>query len=462
MSRPLIVPAVAFALALPACIINTSSDDEAESSTSNADTTTTNTTPPTTTTVSDTTVTDTTVDTTIADSTDTSATDDSTGDTAGDVSPGLVYVAFRNLEGGDDGILLVDLDPQSPAFGTIIQRVDIGTGVLPHHLYWNRDHTRLYATALGGERLYEIHLTAGEMPGIDNIEALDVGDNVVAEDIYFTEDGSRFYVTFMGGQGAAVDGSVGVFDATTNALTNTILAPMGAPNDPFVIWPHGISASEEMGFLVVTQTVAPDMSGAGNTITTIDLATDTPIETFLVSTADDVFNVPVEVLALREGLDPYMLVTTLGTGDIWIAPYDMDGPGEFTQAVVGADTEIGSALEMYVRENSKGVRELFVSFGTPGLVNVYGLDMLPELPLLRTLDAAAGSHHIVFFESSDGTELAVIENNLLNLDGLNAGTLTIRDVNDNTLAGEIDLPTSDGLMVESIESAFGTGYLLHH
>ncbi len=396
--------------------------------------------------------------------TDSTADDESTGDTGGELSPGLVFVAFRNLEGGQDGLLLVDLDPQSAQFGEILQRVDMGMGVLPHHLYFNHDKTRLYTTSLAGAGLYEVLLTDAAAPEISEIQAIDVGDNIVGEDMYFLDDGSKYFVTFMGGQGAPQDGSVGVFDGSTNELLETISAApsMGMDDQPFILWPHGVSANEELGVLAVTSTVAPDNSGAGNTITTIDIATHTPLDTYLVSTGAMDFNVPVEVLMLRDGLEPFVLVTALGTGDVWIAPYDEQGFGEFSQAIVGADESLGTALEFYVRDGAGAAKELYISFGTPGVVNVYGLDNLPELPLLRTLEAGPGSHHVVFFESSDGTDVAAIQNNLLNLDGLNAGTITLRDAQSGDLLGEIDLPTSDGLMVESIESAFGTGYLLHH
>src|SRR5688572_32532528 len=140
-------------------------------------------------------------------------------------SSGLMLVDYRNLDGGKDGVTLIDLDPESKQFGKIIQQRPIGQGVLPHHLYFNRDQSKLYNTALGGSYLYEIALKkdANGMPHIGQITTIDTLGNIVGEDVYFTQDGSRFYMTFLGGRGGEKDGSIGVFDAQTNELLETIV-----------------------------------------------------------------------------------------------------------------------------------------------------------------------------------------------------------------------------------------------
>lgn len=320
-------------------------------------------------------------------------------------SPSLTFVGFTDLNGGADGVALIDLDPDSEHFGEIIQRDDISPGVVPHHLYFNRDESRLYTTALGGDRLYEIILVrdANGVPAISEIVPIDAGDNIVGEDMYFTEDGSRFYMTFMGGQSGDKDGSVGVFDAQTNELLKTISAPV--PDDPaggkpFILWPHGISANEALGVLMVTSTNHPDLqSGAGNTVTAIDLATDEPVSTHLVAERWDDLSAPVEVLLLRDDLPPFALATTVNGSDIWVAPYDeaTQSYREFTKQVAGAEAGLGVALEFYIHTNQAGEKDLYVSFAHPGVVNVYSLDSLPALPLKRTLLAEAGAHHMLFF-----------------------------------------------------------------
>jgi len=98
---------------------------------------------------------------------------------AADASPssGLTFVDYRHLNGGADGVALIDLDPESADFGKIIQQVEMGEGVLPHHLYFNRDESKLYNTALAGERLYELSLERDEngVPTITGVTPIDVG-----------------------------------------------------------------------------------------------------------------------------------------------------------------------------------------------------------------------------------------------------------------------------------------------
>jgi hypothetical protein len=384
-------------------------------------------------------------------------------------NPGLFFVDYRHLNGGKDGVALVDLNPESKHFGKLLQRKDIGKGVLPHHLYFNNDESRLYTTALGGSMLYELILDKGRdgVPRITRVVPIDTGGNRVGEDIYFTRDGSRFYMTFMGGKGGANDGTVGVFDAHTNKLIETIqaLPDEANPAKPFIKHAHGISANEDLGILMVTSTVNPDLvSEVGNTVTAIDMATNDVRSTHLVADSPEDLSQPVEVLLTRDDLPPFALVTTVNGGDVWVAPYDAETKsfGTFVKQVDGGAQGLGVALELYIHTDHHGAKELYVSFGLPGIVNVYSLDRLPELPLKRTLHAAAGAHHMAFFETESGRELVVVQNNLLNAPGLNAGTLQVLDTHTGELVGTVDLPKEYGLMPESIESALGHGADLHH
>lgn len=385
-------------------------------------------------------------------------------------NPGLFFVDYRHLNGGKDGVALIDLNPESATFGQILQKTEIGDGVLPHHLYFDSEERRLYTTALGGANLYELILDRGRdgVPTITRVVPIDTGGNLVGEDMYFTRDNSRYYVTFMGGQGNEKGGSVGVFDARTNRLIETIQAPVpegSASGKPFIMHPHGISANEAIGKLMVTSTNDPvAVRTVGNTVTEIDLATNQVVKTHLVAEGPDDLSLPVEVLLLRDDLPPFALVTTVNGGDIWVAPYDKSAGsfGAFVKQVDGSDQGLGVALEFYIHRDHHGEKELYVSFGVPGVINVYSLNALPALPLKRTLRAAPGTHHMAFFQTASGRELVVAQNNLLNLDNLNAGSLMVLDSHTGEVLGVVAMAAQHGLMPESIESAFGHGADTHH
>lgn len=385
-------------------------------------------------------------------------------------SPGLIFVAYRNLRGGADGVALIDLDPESGHFGKIIQRRNIARGVIPHHLYFNRDQSRLYSTALSGSNLYEIMLDRGAdgLPRMAQVKEVDTGGNLVGEDMYFTEDGSRFYMTFMGGDGSVTGGSVGVFDAHSNELIEIVSARVPAdPSSgaPFIMYPHGISANEELGILMITSTIHADLStGVGNTVTAIDLETNELLETYLVADSWDDLSSPVEVILLRDELPRYALVNTMLGGDIWIAAYDEECERfeSFDKILEGEDSGLSWPLEFYIHESHEGEHELYVSFASPGVINVYSLDELPALPLKRTLPADAGAHHMSFFETESGREVVAVQNNLLAIDGLDAGTLMVVDIHTGEVLGTLDLAGEHGMLPESIESAHGHGHDYHH
>ncbi|MEX2535558.1 MAG: hypothetical protein WD273_08145 [Trueperaceae bacterium] len=384
--------------------------------------------------------------------------------------PGLIFVDYRNMGNGPDGLALIDLDPESERFGEIVQNVEMGVGVLPHHLYFNHDQSRVYNTALGGAHLYEILLEydRGGTPTITSVEPIDTGDNIVGEDLYFTRDGSRFYMTFLGGLGGDQGGSVGVFDARSNELITSIAASIPedpASGQPFIMYPHGISANEDLGLLMVTSTIHPDLTtGVGNTVTTIDFETDEAIATHLVGASYDETTAPVEVLMLRDGLPPYALTTAMLGGDIWVAAYDENAQsyGEFQKAIEGDDFGVAWPLKLYIHTGRQDEAELYVSFASPGVVHVYGLENLPELTLKRTLPAAAGAHHLVFFTTASGREVMVVQNNLLNLDEFNEGSLMVVDIHTGEVLATLHLPAEHGLMPESIESAYGHGHDYRH
>jgi hypothetical protein len=384
--------------------------------------------------------------------------------------PGLFFVDYRSVNGGKDGVALMDLDPTSLLFGTIVDRQDIGTDVLPHHLYFNRDEDRLYTTALGGSFLYELDVRWNLLgqPSIAGFVPINTHGNTVGEDMYFTRDESRYYVTFMGGDGSVQGGSVGVFDADDNSLLDVIVAPKPADPtsiEPYIMYPHGISANEDVGRIMVTSTIHPDLTtGVGNAVTSIDISTNEPVQTYLAADSPGDLSAPVEVLILRDDLPPFALTTTMLGGDIWISAYDpaTGEYGQFTKAIEGDDSGISWALEFYVHENHHGEKELYVSFAAPGVVNVYSLDDLPNLTLERSFNAGAGAHHMAFFHTLLGREVVAVQNNLLNLDGLNAGTITVHDSDTGQLLGTVDMRSRYGLMPESIEWAYGHGHDYHH
>lgn len=374
----------------------------------------------------------------------------------------LFFIDYRHLAGGSDGIAVMELDPESPDFGKILSKTELGKGVLPHHLYFNRDEKKLFTTALGGSFLYELKMEWNQegYPVIYNVTPINTGGNTVGEDIFFTKSG-QYWVTFMGGQGGVKDGSVGVFNAHNNQLVKTISASIDENPDKFIMYPHGISINEDKKLAMVTSTIHPDLaSGIGNTCTLIDMNNYEIIKTYRVADSSNDLSSPVEVLLLRNEFPPYALANTMIGGDIWMAAYNNESKtyDQFKRILKGSSLGLGWALEFYIAED----KLLYVSFGQPGKILVFDLAHLPELRLVKTLPANKGAHHMAFFKTKSGRSVVAVQNNLLNLPELNSGTIDVVDVNTGQKLGSVDMRNQYQLLPESIEGTLGKAHYMHH
>ena len=48
-----------------------------------------------------------------------------------------------------EGIAIMEIDPSSPDFGKILMDVPLPSDLVAHHIFFNRDRTKAYITALG-------------------------------------------------------------------------------------------------------------------------------------------------------------------------------------------------------------------------------------------------------------------------------------------------------------------------
>ncbi len=414
----------------------------------------------------------------------------SSADAQRNVEESLAVVLLRGLPtlGTVHSVAIVNLEPEAPTFGTILQEVELPDLALPmHHLYYSPTG-RLYSTGLDPKcSLAEVGLSrnAEGTAVINGVECLDTGGQQVGEDIiWHTVNGKEhMFVTFMGGTGVeqADGGSVGVFDPQSNAVIKIIQARKSAvaKDAPYIMYPHGISAYQDR--LVVTSTIHPDLAtGVGNAITVIDLNTLEPIQNIVVEAAKPVGfpSSPVELLFVRPsivpGAAPAVLVNTMFGFETWKIPYH-EADKTFGAPVAeydGAAAGTGVPLEFY-----GNATELFVSHALPGIVKRYQLSSLPDLVSSGAdIKAEAGAHHMIFYTTASGREVIAVQNNLLNLGNAADGDPTdvdfIAKVNDHSVTVH-DLQSGERLArvsfkeryqkgVENIEALFGSGFVHHH
>lgn len=71
-----------------------------------------------------------------------------------------------------EGIAIMDIDPESRNFGKILMEIPLPSDLVAHHIFFNRDRSKAYVTALGKSLLHVVNLR--EFPY--RLRAIDVPD----------------------------------------------------------------------------------------------------------------------------------------------------------------------------------------------------------------------------------------------------------------------------------------------
>ena len=353
-----------------------------------------------------------------------------------DLKPITALINYRTIDETRlmDGLAIIDLNPYSETFGDILQDVPVGEGVMMHHPFYNYDKSKIYNTALMGERLYSVNIHDNK---IFEISPIDTGSCIVGEDMIFSQNGEKFYLTCMGSD------NVLVFDAKTDTIIDEIFASQDENPDAFTKYPHGISANEEIDRMIVTQTVSPALDDPQSSVTIIEFSTGKVLSTIELTKSAEIPSAPVEVLFHPDV--PLAYVSGMLDSTIWVLDWN-ETTKSFEPTLVDDGTEREHSWPLDLNIGPKG--NLYVSFAVPGVVNEYNLENPKQPELLRTLPAQPGAHHTLF--SEDGKYMFV-QNNLLNLDGLNSGTISVVDLTSGNLIATIDDLLDNGMMIESVD-----------
>jgi DNA-binding beta-propeller fold protein YncE len=237
--------------------------------------------------------------------------------------------------------------------------------------------------------------------------------------------------------------NVMVFDAKTDQIIDEIFTSQEENPNAFTKYPHGISADEKIDRMIITQTVSPALDDPQSSVTVVEFSTGKVLSTIELAKNAETPSAPVEVLFHPEESIAY--VSGMLDGTIWVLVWDEETES-FEPKLVddGAVREHSWPLDLNI--GPKG--NLYVSFALPGVVNEYSLESPEQPELLRTLPAQSGAHHVLFSEDS---KYMFVQNNLLNLDGLNSGTISVIDFNSGNLVATIDNLVEQGMMIESLD-----------
>jgi DNA-binding beta-propeller fold protein YncE len=317
-----------------------------------------------------------------------------------------------------EGIAIIDVDTASAAFGKIVTDIPLPADLVAHHIFYNKDLTKAYVTALGKSELHVIDMRKQpytpvrvETPGCS-----------VLEDVVFSEDNKTFYVSCMGTQ------NVMVGDAVADRPLRTI-----ALDKPY---PHGVVIQEKIDRLLATSTVrATDLGDAGEAISVVELSTGKSLRSIKVSNkASPAGDAPVEVLFVPGSNPAAAYVTNMYGGTLWILRWnaqkkDFDASQVFDFATVAS----GVPLEIYF--NGKADR-LYVTTAKPGHLHIFDVSGSVEQPkLIKSIPIAEGSHHVAI---TPDEHYAFVQNALLNLPGMSDGSVTVVDLRKQEVVKSMD------------------------
>jgi hypothetical protein len=222
--------------------------------------------------------------------------------------------AFRSPVPGQtrqEGIAIIDVNPASPNFKKIVETIPLPPDLVAHHIFYNRDMSKAYVTALGKPELRVIDMSKRPFTA----RTVAVPDCQVGEDVIFSEDNKRWFLTCMGSDAVIVG------DAVADQPTQTIKLP--------VPYPHGIAIHDGIDRVLVTSTVrASDLADAGETITAIEASTGKVLSTHKVSNKTSPSReAPVEILFVPGANPPVAYITNMFGGTLWTATWNAQKKG---------------------------------------------------------------------------------------------------------------------------------------
>jgi DNA-binding beta-propeller fold protein YncE len=328
-----------------------------------------------------------------------------------------------------EGLAILDVDPKSPTFGKMLMDIPLPPDLVAHHIFYNRDQSKAYVTALGKSMLHVLDMTRFPY----RMKTVETPSCQVQEDMVFSQDNRTWYLTCMGSSAVVIG------DATTDRPLKTVSAP--APGTPFISYPHGIAIHSGIDRLIVTSTVRPsDLGDPGESVTVLEASSGTVLSTHKVSLKPSPSKAaPVEVMFSHGAEPPVAHITVMLEGTLWAAVWNPTSK-DFSFQQVDDYSARGHGMPLEMLYNRKGDR-LFVSTAKPGYVHIYD-NADPQHPkLLKTIPAAPGAHHLVL---SPDEQYLFVQNSLLNLPGISDGSIAVIDVTKGEAIASVDTLKNQG------------------
>ncbi len=328
-----------------------------------------------------------------------------------------------------EGIAIIDVDPNSPAFGKILSDIPMSPDNILHHIFYDRSMTKAYIASLAEPSLQVMDMRKNPF----RIKTIDVKGCSFAEDVIFDEANENWYLTCMD--------SANVF--VGKVATDEVIAEIKLPGT----YPHGLGVHTGIDRIIVTSTVSADLKTPDDVVTILKASTFEVLgQKKLSLKKGQSGEAPVEVLFVPDAKTPTAYVTNMFGATLWALSWDAALEDFVPKQVFNFnDLKAGIALEMYF--NQKGDR-LYVTTGVPGHFHIFDISADPLNPkLLKSIPTAEGAHHVGI---SKDEKYAFVQNSLLNLPGMSDGSVTVIDLEKQKVVKSMDTLKDAGLTPNSI------------
>jgi DNA-binding beta-propeller fold protein YncE len=330
-----------------------------------------------------------------------------------------------------EGIAIIDVDPNSPNFSKILADIPLPPDLVAHHIFYNKDVSKAYITALGSIPLQVMDIKKYPY----RLTTIDTPDCKVGEDVVFSDDKKNWYLTCMG------TSNVLVGDAQTDKVIRTITAPEAPPSAAFISHPHGIGLQDDIDRIIVSSTVRPsDLGAPGETVTVIEAKTGKVLSTHKLSDKPSPSGVaPVEAVFLPNANPPLAYITTMFGNTLWAATWNADTKEfGFQQVFDFAPQKLSVPLEIYFNRRHD---RMYVTTASPGHLSEFDISTPLQPKLLRSVQTAEGAHHVVF---SPDERYAFVQNSFLNLPNMRDGSISVIDLNKFERVASVDILKQQG------------------
>lgn len=347
--------------------------------------------------------------------------------------PAEALKAYKNPVRGEtraEGIAILDVDPNSPNFGAIVRNIELPPDLVAHHIFYNRDASKAYITALGKGELRVMDMRDESLP----IKVIDVPECEVGEDVVFSENNDTWYLTCMGSHRVVIG------DGATDEKRMVVDMPI-----PYA---HGIAIHDGIDRLLVTSTVRhTDLGDAGDAISVLEASTGEVLGTHRVSNKPEPGgDAPVEILFVPGSNPPIAYITNMYGNALWTATWNPETEDfETAEAWSFEEQDAAVPLEMYFNDDAT---RFYVTTAKPGHLHIFDISEDPAKPeLLTSIETGEGAHHVAF--NKEMTH-AWVQNSLLNLPGMSDGSISVVDLEQEKVIASVDTLKDDGFNPNSI------------